>query len=157
MKRYVRIVGIGSSLLILAALSACSSPSTPKTEPTATTTTTVSTRSTTALPSVGYIHNHAASVRSGAGLAYKAIGGVALGEQIAIVGKTGDWYKIRFGENETGFVSGQFVRFTPWVPTTTTRATKSTASRASTGASVTKSTTPSGSRTMTRAAAVTTR
>lgn len=140
MKQYKRIAGLGSALMMLAALAACSPAATTKDDtPAATTTTTSSTRSTTALPSVGYIHNHAASVRSGAGLAYKAIGGVALGEQITIVGKVGDWYEIQFGENETGFVSGQFVRFTPWVSTTTTRSTKSTATRSSTGALVNKS------------------
>lgn len=148
MKQHIRIAGLGGALIMLAALAACASDSTPKKGTVSTTaTTTASTRSTTALPSVGYIHNHAASVRGGAGLAYKAIGGVVLGERITIVGKVGDWYEIQFTENETGFVSGHFVRFTPWVPTTTTRSTKSTTARPSTGTSVNKSSAASTART----------
>ncbi len=121
-----RLIGLGCAALLLAAVPACSSSPTSdgKTTSSTTSATQRTTTSTTALPSVGYIHGHAASVRSGAGLAYRAIGGVALGEQVSIVGKTGDWYEIQFGD-ETGFVSGQFVRFTPWVSTTSSLASHS--------------------------------
>lgn len=128
MKMRSWLAGVGC-VLLMGSLSACSMISTQTggtTTTAAATTTTKAARTTTALPSVGYIHNHAASVRSGAGLAYKAIGGVQLGEQITIVGKQGDWYEIQFGDNETGFVSGQFVRFTPWDPDATTTQAAST-------------------------------
>lgn len=121
-------LGALGCVVLLGTLSACSSAPATIDKPMVTTTT-KALRSTTALPSIGYIHGSAASVRSGAGLAYKAIGGVQLGEEVAIVGKNGDWYEIRFGENQTGFVSGQFVRFTPWVSTTTTRTTITTTNR----------------------------
>lgn len=139
MKIRFRLAGAGC-VLLLSTLTACAAltPATNDPAPTttaATTTTTAVRRTTTALPSVGYIHR-AASVRSGAGLSYKAIGGVQLGEQITIVGKQGDWYEIQFTATETGFVSGQFVRFTPYDPdatTTTAAETTTTAETTSTG------------------------
>lgn len=82
-----------------------------------TTTTTQAARTTTALPSVGYIHYHATLLRSGAGLAYKAVdnGGLPVGTEVTILDKKGDWYYVQAGE-ATGYVSGQFLRFTPWDP-----------------------------------------
>ncbi|MGI6263908.1 MAG: SH3 domain-containing protein [Acutalibacteraceae bacterium] len=116
-----RVLLIASAAALIAGLSACAPAAAPAEPSAQTTTSAVPTVSTTALPSVGYIHGHAASVRSGAGLAYKAIGGVQLGEEIVITGKQGDWYAIQF-DGQTGYVSGQFVRFTPWDPDATATA-----------------------------------
>lgn len=82
-----------------------------------TTTATQAARTTTALPSVGYVHYHATLLRSGAGLAYKAVdnGGLPVGTEVTILDKKGDWYYVKAGE-AVGYVSGQFLRFTPWDP-----------------------------------------
>ena len=87
---------------------------------------------TTALPSVGYIHNHATLIRSGAGLAYKAVCGIEAGEQVTIVGRNGDWYEVQY-QGLSGYVSGQFLRFTPWDPNTTPPAATTAATTAATG------------------------
>ena len=34
-----------------------------------------------------------------------------VGDRVEITGKSGDWYAIRFGETETGYVSGQYLTF----------------------------------------------
>ena len=36
---------------------------------------------------------------------------VAQGDRVEITGKSGDWYAIRFGETETGYISGQYLTF----------------------------------------------
>lgn len=115
-----------TALLLLCSLSACSSLSESVSEPTVTTTTTTKLVTTTALPSVGYIHNHATLIRSGAGLAYKAVCGIEAGEQVTIVGRNGDWYEVQY-QGLSGYISGQFLRFTPWDPNTTTAAAVTTA------------------------------
>lgn len=122
MKFRTCIGALSCAALLLGSLSACSSPSAPADKPTATTTTTRQAPTTTALPTVGYIHNHATLIRSGAGLVYKALCGIEAGEQVAIISKNGDWYEVQY-QGVTGYVSGQFLRFTPWDPNTTTSAT----------------------------------
>ena len=123
---------LGCAALLLCSLSACSSLSEPKDEPAVTTTTTTKLVTTTALPSVGYIHNHATLIRSGAGLAYKAVCGIEAGEQVTIVGRNGDWYEVQY-QGLSGYVSGQFLRFTPWDPNTTPPAATTAATTAATG------------------------
>ena len=126
-------------IVLLGLLSGCqyfssTTAPTPSTSTPTTTTTTQVVRTTTALPSTGYIHYHATLLRSGAGLAYKAVdnGGLPVGTEVTILDKKGDWYYVEAGE-AVGYVSGQFLRFTPWDPdaattlpentTTTTTAT----------------------------------
>ncbi len=46
-------------------------------------------------------------VRSGPGLNTEAIGGMARGEELVIVGREGDWFKIRFGEGY-GYISAAY-------------------------------------------------
>ena len=66
---------------------------------------------TAALPQVGWITADSLRVRGGAGMQYDIIGGLAQGDRVEITGKSGDWYAIRFGETETGYVSGQYLTF----------------------------------------------
>lgn len=68
-------------------------------------------RTTAALPQVGWITADSLRVRGGAGMQYDIIGGLVQGDRVEITGKSGDWYAIRFGETETGYVSGQYLTF----------------------------------------------
>ncbi len=78
--------------------------------------TAVTTVKTTApLPKEGWITADSMRVRGSAGLASEVIGGITFGQKVEILGKEGDWYKIRFG-NGIGYVSGQYLTFTE--PTT---------------------------------------
>jgi len=75
------------------------------------TTTAVTTAKTTAvLPKEGWITADSMRVRGGAGLTSEVVGGITYGEKVEILDKTGDWYKIRFGEG-VGYVSGQYLTF----------------------------------------------
>ena len=77
-----------------------------------TATTVVTTVKTTApVPSEGYITADSMRVRGGPGLTYEVIGGITAGERVEIIGKTGDWYHIRFGDT-VGYISGQYISFT---------------------------------------------
>ncbi len=74
--------------------------------------TTVTTVKTTAsLPKEGWITADSMRVRGGAGLTFEVVGGITFGEKVEILGKEGDWYKIRFGDG-VGYVSGQYLTFT---------------------------------------------
>lgn len=74
-------------------------------------TTAVTTVKTTApLPTEGWITADSMRVRGGAGLTSEVIGGITFGEKVEILGKEGDWYKIRFGAG-VGYVSGQYLTF----------------------------------------------
>ncbi len=73
------------------------------------------TKTTAPLPKEGWITADSMRVRSGAGLTFEVIGGITFGEKVEILGKTGDWYEIRFGDG-IGYVSGQYLTFTK--PTT---------------------------------------
>ncbi len=80
--------------------------------------TTVSTtvKTTASLPQFGYITADSMRVRGEAGLQAEVIGGINFGEKVEVLGKSGDWYQIRFGDG-IGYVSGQYISFT--APTTT--------------------------------------
>lgn len=81
-----------------------------------TTTNTTTVKTTTSLPQFGYITADSMRVRGEANLKAEVIGGINFGEKVEILGKTGDWYQIRFGDG-VGYVSGQYISFT--TPTTT--------------------------------------
>lgn len=90
----------------------------------ATTTTTASAAATTTTvpaipegtPSVGWCNATSMHIRSGPGTDYGAIGGLVTGEKVDILGREGDWYKIKFKDG-VGYVSAQFISST--VVTTT--------------------------------------
>ena len=102
-----RIFLIGIFVLLLLSAVGCGSAVNDPT-PTAAPTTV---RTTAALPQVGWITADSLRVRGGAGMQYDIIGGLVQGDRVEITGKSGDWYAIRFGETETGYVSGQYLTF----------------------------------------------
>lgn len=69
-------------------------------------------RTTAALPQEGWITADSLRVRGGAGMQYEIIGGLASGDRVEILGRTGDWYSIRFGADQIGYISGQYLTFT---------------------------------------------
>lgn len=77
-----------------------------------TTTTTVTTEATTVPTTTTTMVNGSMdeelSVREGPGFSYSVIGGVAAGQGIEIVGRSGDWFKIRFGDG-FGYVNAHYV------------------------------------------------
>lgn len=63
------------------------------------------------------------NVRSGPGTDYRGIGGLTPGEEVQILAQEGDWYKIQIRfKDEVGYVSAQYIQFTPFVPAATTQA-----------------------------------
>jgi|GEM_PF-2007645 len=48
------------------------------------------------------------NVRSGAGTQYKVVGSLKNGAKVTVLGKSGSWYKIKYG-SITGYVSGQYL------------------------------------------------
>lgn len=61
---------------------------------------------------VGYCFADSMFVRGGPGTDYYAIGGLKYGEQVEILGKEGDWYRIAFKE-DVGYVSAQYIQSSP--------------------------------------------
>lgn len=143
-----RLAAGGSALVLALSLTACdlgkknpaSNASTPSTSGAGTTASTASTASQAAqttgttmptrdetLPAVAWVTADSLHVRSGAGRDYEAIGGTKMGEQVQILAKEGDWYKIQILQL-VGYVSGQYLTFedpknapaTTAAPTTTT-------------------------------------
>lgn len=118
----------GSALLLACSLTACdlgkkdpaSNASTQTTEGAGTTASTASTAAPTTgttaptrdetLPSVAWVTADSMHVRSGPGRDYEAIGGTKMGEQVQILAKEGDWYKIQILQL-VGYVSGQYLTF----------------------------------------------
>ncbi len=91
-------------------------------------------------PAKGYATD-SLNVRPQANTDYFAVGGLEFGEEVTVVGKTGDWYEIQFvytdseGErHETAFVSAQYISASRPKPTTTTTAAETTAETAETTA-----------------------
>lgn len=105
------------------------------------TTTTVSAAATTTTapaipegtPSVGWCNATSMHIRSGPGTDYGAIGGLVTGEKVDILGREGDWYKIKFKDG-VGYVSAQFISSTvvttTMAPATTTAAPTTTTAAA---------------------------
>ena len=95
---------------------------------TAVTTTLATTAATTVPPVTGDLttgwSTDSVNIRTGPGIEYYAIGGLHVGEQVTILGKEGDWYKIRFvnGPDGVGYVNAQYISGS-LVPTATTAAT----------------------------------
>lgn len=84
----------------------------------ATTTTTTTTRATTAGSTagaditVGYVNATTLNVRPEPNTVCEPIGGLKHGEQVTVLGRSGDWYVIRFGEGQA-YVSAQYISSTP--------------------------------------------
>lgn len=52
---------------------------------------------------------NAANIRAGASTNYKIVGVVYRGAKLTVVGKSGTWYKVKYG-NGTGFIAGTLVK-----------------------------------------------
>ena len=113
--------GSGSSEAATTTASAASTSSVPST--TTTTAPTIPART----PSAGWCNATSMHIRSGPGTDYGAIGGLVTGEKVDILGREGDWYKIKFKDG-VGYVSAQFISST--VVTTTAASPAPTTSAA---------------------------
>jgi uncharacterized protein YgiM (DUF1202 family) len=117
-KRGYRWLGLLTALLMLLMSAACTgkggSSESASTDSTSKITT-VTVTTTTAVPSKGWITASSLNVMGGPGPApqYKSIGGAGHGDMITIIGREGDWYKIQFTADTVGYVSAQYVQFTP--------------------------------------------
>ncbi|MBQ8752198.1 MAG: SH3 domain-containing protein [Clostridia bacterium] len=118
---------VGLSLLLAACGTGPVEESTPPES--VTTSTTVTTRTTTTaapLPSVGYCTaDPSMHVRVAPGPYEEVIGGLAWGEQVNIVGKEGDWYRITFKDG-FAYVSAQYIADVSPAETTTADETETT-------------------------------
>lgn len=68
----------------------------------------------------GYCSVDSLVVRGGPGTDYYGIGGLKYGEQVEILGREGDWFRIVFkpGDDGVGYVSAQYIQGTVPLPTT---------------------------------------
>ncbi len=104
----MKYIALFLAIFMLFLFTACKEQPPAVSDDAAATTTTVKT--TVQLPKEGWITADSMRVRGGAGLTHEVIGGITYGEKVEILGKTGDWYEIRFGDG-VGFVSGQYITF----------------------------------------------
>lgn len=107
MKSILKAVACASSLVLMASAFAACSPNDSDTEPTTTTAQTTTTIATTTTQH-GVLSASDVIVRSGPGLDYDAIGGITYNEDVVILGREGDWYRIRFGD-QIGYISAQYI------------------------------------------------
>ncbi len=108
MKYIWKATACAASLVVAATTFAACSPNTDG--DTQTTTTPVETQPTvtTTTTQHGSLAASDVIVRSGPGLEYDAIGGITYNEEIVILGREGDWYRIQFGD-QVGYISAQYV------------------------------------------------
>ena len=68
----------------------------------------------------GYCSVKSLVVRSGPGMGYCGIGGLKYGEQMEILGREGDWFRIAFkpAPGGVGYVSAQYIQGEEPAPTT---------------------------------------
>lgn len=107
--KYILKTAICVAVLTVAAsaLTACS----PNDDTTQSTTTTVAETTTAALTTTtghGVMSATDVIVRSGPGLDFEAIGGITYDEEVIILGREGDWYRIQFGD-QVGYINAQYV------------------------------------------------
>jgi hypothetical protein len=57
----------------------------------------------------GYVTASSLNVREGAGTNYKKVGSLLLNNKVTLLSKTGEWYKIKYG-NITGWVLGAYIK-----------------------------------------------
>ena len=103
----LRILACLAALLIAVGAFASCSPNNGD-EDTVTTTTQTTTTVVTTTTQHGSLAASDVIVRSGPGLDYDAIGGITYNEEVVILGREGDWYRIQFGD-QVGYISAQYV------------------------------------------------
>lgn len=127
-----RIVCMIAAILIASTFSACkkgtsyshispasittdTTDSVSETQPAAATTTTEAQAAAAAGDiTVGWCNGDGVHIRKGAGTDYYSNGALYTGDKVTILGKEGDWYKIRYakGDNGVGYVNAQFISAT---------------------------------------------
>ena len=107
MKQMLRILVCLSTLLFAASAFASCSPNDGG-EDSVTTTTQATTTVATTTTQHGVLAASDVIVRSGPGLDHDAIGGITYDEEVTILGREGDWYRIQFGD-QIGYISAQYV------------------------------------------------
>lgn len=80
-------------------------------------------------PAEGWINADSVNIRKTPDLSLYPIGGTNTGEKFTVLGKDGDWYKIRFQGGEA-YVNAQFISFTLVTAPPTTEAPATTAGTA---------------------------
>ena len=109
MWKFVKRVGaLSLAVMMLTAFAGCGDDASQEDPTAVTTTTTAPTVATTTTTMVNGAMEEELTVREGPGFSYNAIGGVAKGSAIEIVGRSGDWFKIRFGDGY-GYVNAHYV------------------------------------------------
>lgn len=70
---------------------------------------------------VGWCNASTMNIRSGAGKEFGAVGGLHQGDKVTILGKEGDWFKIKCITSKTGvgYVSAQYISATEVAPAST--------------------------------------
>lgn len=76
-------------------------------------------------PAEGWINSDSVNIRKTPDLSLYPIGGTKTGEKFTVLGKEGDWYKIRFQGGEA-YVNAQFISFTLVTAPATTEAPATT-------------------------------
>ncbi len=107
MKQIIRFVVCLTVMLVAISAFASCSPNNGNEDTVTTTTQTTTTLSTTTTQH-GSLAASDVIVRSGPGLDYDAIGGITYDEDVIILGREGDWYRIQFGD-QVGYISAQYV------------------------------------------------
>ena len=107
MKQMLRILACLAAMLMAVSAFASCSPNNGD-EDTVTTTTQTTTTVVTTTTQHGSLAASDVIVRSGPGLDYDAIGGITYSEEVVILGREGDWYRIQFGD-QVGYISAQYV------------------------------------------------
>lgn len=77
-------------------------------------------------PAIGWVNADELRIRPEPNTDKWPIGGLKEGEQVTVLGKEGDWYKIQFKKDQPGYVSAQFIQFSKHVPSPTEAAAATT-------------------------------
>lgn len=105
-KRLLALIAVLGVMVTIAA--GCAKDASKDGDTTAPTTTAATTLPPTTTTAVNGVMEGEVYVRTGPGSQYDPIGGVLLNEGVTIVGREGDWYKIRFADTY-GYVNAHYV------------------------------------------------
>lgn len=146
-RNLTRILCVSTAIILISMLSACTKdiskykPTSGDTSEAVTTTVSAVPAATTTAPAstasapddlkTGWCSASTMNIRSGAGTDYGAIGGLKLGDKVEILGKEGDWYKIKFAKAKdgVGYVNAQFISSTEVAGAATAAAATTTAAQ----------------------------
>ena len=109
MRRYGLILLCALLLLGLTACGGTPQDSTTTTTTTSSTAKTIATKPTQLLAEGYCVADPSMFVRSAPHLFAETVGGLAYGDKVQILSRSGDWFCIAFGDG-TGYVSAQYIR-----------------------------------------------